>query len=278
MKNFKLGLQLYSVRDDMAADMDGTLGKISEMGYEYVEFAGYFGKTADEIKALLDKHGLKCISVHQNIELFLEKGQEAVDYIKTFGVKYPTIPHYPISKLAGTPDWDKTVANFAAIGQLLRDNGMQLLYHNHDFEFNTHNGKYLIDYIFDTLPNDLILPEFDTCWVKYGGADPCEYVEKFAGKIKVLHLKDFTCNSLSSGQPVYALIDKNGNVQNKSTIADNGFRYRPCGMGMQDFNSILTSAEKSGVEYLIVEQDMSDDMPPLEAVKISCDYFRNLGI
>ena len=98
MKDFKVGLQLYTIRDDMDADMDAALGRVAEIGYEYVEFAGgYRGKSADEIKALLNKHGLKCNSVHQAPQMFIEQGQAAVDFFKTFGVKYAVIPHYPIS-------------------------------------------------------------------------------------------------------------------------------------------------------------------------------------
>ena len=279
MKDFKLGLQLYSIHDDMDVDMDAALGKVAEIGYKYVEFAGgYRGKSAEEIKALLDKHGLICNMVHQAPQKFIDEGQVAVDFFKTFNVKYVTIPHYPLGKLAGTEEWSETVELFTKLGKLMRENGMQLLYHNHDFEFNTFENKYLIDHIFDSVPDNLILPEFDTCWVKYGGEDPCKYIEKFTGKIDVLHLKDFTCEKFGSGEPVYALIDNEGKVQRKNTLNENGFRFRPCGMGMQNFDAILASAEKAGVEYLVVEQDGSDDMPPMEAVKISREYFKAMGI
>ena len=280
MKDFKIGLQLYTIRDDMDKDMDASLGKVAEMGYEYVEFAGgYRGRSADEVKALLDKHGLKCNSVHQAPQMFIDQGQEAVDFFKAFNVKYVAIPHYPITKLAGSEEWDDTVKLFTDLGKLLRTNGMQLLYHNHDFEFNTFEDKYLIDHLFDTIPDDLILPEFDTCWVKYGGEDPCKYIEKFAGKIKVLHMKDFVCDKIGAGAPVYALIDNEGKVQSRKTsFNDNGFHYRPCGKGMQDFDAILASAEKAGIDYLIVEQDVSEDMPAMEAAKVSRDYFKSLGI
>lgn len=279
MKDFKVGLQLYTIRDDMDADMDAALGRVAEIGYEYVEFAGgYRGKSADEIKALLDKHGLKCNSVHQAPQMFIEQGQAAVDFFKTFGVKYAVIPHYPISKLAGSDEWDDTVKLFTELGALLRKNGMQLLYHNHDFEFNTFEDKYLIDHLFETVPDDLILPEFDTCWIKYGGEDPCKYIEKFAGKIEVLHLKDFYSTKLGCGEPVYALIDNEGKAQRKNNFTENDFHFRPLGHGIQDFNSILTSAEKAGIEYLIVEQDASEERPPIEAAKISREYLKSLGI
>ena len=150
---------------------------------------------------------------------------------------------------------------------------MQLLYHNHDFEFNKFEGKYLIDHLFDDIPDDLILPEFDTCWVKYAGEDPCKYIEKFAGKIEVLHLKDFVCDSLNAG-PVYALI---GGSDAPSKEANN-FRFRPCGSGLQDFEKIIKSADAAGVEYLIVEQDNWYDNNALDEARKSREYLKTLGI
>ena len=101
MKKFKVGLQLYSVRDQMEKDMEGTLKAVKEMGYDYVEFAGYFGKSAEEIRALLDKYGLICISVHQGLDFYEEGGQSAAEYIKTLGANFSAIPWYAAEKLAG---------------------------------------------------------------------------------------------------------------------------------------------------------------------------------
>ena len=152
MKKFNVGLQLYGVRNSMQNDFEGTLKAVSEMGYEYVEFAGYYNKSGEEIKAILDRYGLKCISVHQGIEFFNENPEEKIKFLKTFGVKYCIIPWYEVSKLAGTPEWENTVASFNKIAKLLSENGMKLGYHNHDFEFRKFEGKYLHDYIFEAVP------------------------------------------------------------------------------------------------------------------------------
>lgn len=277
MKKFKVGLQLYSVRDEMEKDMDKTLGAVKAMGYDYVEFAGYFEKSAEEVKALLDKHGLECISVHQAPSLFFEEGQKAVDFLKVIGAKYCAIPWYEASKLAGTPDWEDTVKRFTELGKLLKGNDIQLLYHNHDFEFEKFEDKYLLDHLYDTIDADLIDPELDTCWVKYGGEDPVKYIKKYAGRVTVLHLKDFTAKAMAQG-PAYALIDADGKETKKATKEDNGFKFMPCGSGIQDFEAILAAAEESGTEYVIVEQDSSYETPSLEAAKQSRDYLKTLGL
>lgn len=276
MKKFKVGLQLYSVRDQMEKDMEGTLKAVKEMGYDYVEFAGYFGKSAEEIRALLDKYSLTCISVHQGLDFYEEGGQSAVEYIKTLGAKYSAIPWYQAEKLAGSPEWEETKALFNRCGELLKKNGIQMLYHNHDFEFVKVDGKYKHDYLMQEIARDLLKPEFDTCWVRYAGEDPCKYLDMYAGDVDVLHLKDFTCKKLANG-PAYALIDAEGNPIKAASKEENEFRFRPVGQGMQDFPAILAAAEKAGTEYIIVEQDQTYELPSLEAVRQSREYLKTLG-
>ncbi len=277
MKSFKVGLQLFSISGDMQADMDKALYEVKNAGYDCVEFAGYFGKSAKEVKALLDKYELECPSVHQNIDLFLEQGQSAVDFIKTLGVKYCGVPHYAKDKLAGTSLWSETVKRFTDIGRLMRENGIQLIYHNHDFEFEKYGDKYLHDYIFEEVPDDLIIPELDVAWVTYGGEDPVKYIVKYSGKVPVLHLKDFSAKFFKGG-PVYSLIDKDGNEMKSDKNADNEFKFEALGNGVVKLPEIVDVASKCGTEYLIVERDISHDMTPLESARVSREYLRSLGI
>lgn len=275
MKQFKVGIQLYSLRDAMEKDMDATLKAVKEMGYDYVEFAGYFGKSAEEVKAILDKYGLEAVSVHQAIGLFEEEGQKAVDYLKTLGVKYCAIPWYNAEEFIS--NWDATMDKFKNVSKLLSDNDIKLMYHNHDFEFNKIDGEYILDKLYATLPEGVIMPQLDTCWVHYAGVNPSEYIRKYSGRIEVLHLKDFVCEKLGGG-PVYALIDEDGNEMDKGNQEDNGFKLVPVGSGIQDWPSILAAAEDAGIEYVIVEQDESADRDPLDAAKMSREYLKTLGV
>ena len=238
MKNFKVGLQLFSIREEMAENMDSALKQVKEMGYDYVEFAGFFDKSADEVLELLKKYDLNAISVHQGPELFLEQGQEAIDYLKKIGVKYCAIPWYEKEKLKGTEFWDETVKLFNDYGKALKKSDINLLYHNHDFEFNTYEGKTLFDWIYETIPSDIINPEMDVCWISYSGNNPSEYIRKYSGKMDVLHLKDFECTKLGGG-PVYGLIDKNGKEMKPKSKEEIGFVFKPIGYGIQNFEEIL---------------------------------------
>ncbi len=278
MKNFKVGLQLYSVRDKMEADMEATLKKVKEIGYDCVEFAGYFGKSAEEVKALLDKYGLECISVHQTYDVFLDAPEENVKYLKTIGAKFCAVPWMDISNQKGHPGFDKAVSDISKVAKLLKDNGITMLYHNHDFEFEKFEGKYLFDWLYETVGLDLLKPEMDTCWIKYAGEDPCAYLEKYSGHIDVVHLKDFVCKEFAGG-PVYALIDNSGKENApKKSHEDNGFKFKYVGDGLQNFGEILASSEKAGADYVIVEQDQWYDDDSLELAEKSRAYLKSLGI
>ena len=276
MKKFKIGLQLYSVREELEKDMDATLKAVKEMGYDYVEFAGFYDKPAEEVKTILDKYELTAISSHKGHDAFLENEKDEIEYLKKLGIKYCAIPWMGIEKHAGSDLFEQTVADITKVAKVLKENGIQMLYHNHDFEFEKYQDKFLLDWLYDSVPADLLQTEIDTCWVKYSGNDPVECIKKYKGRADVLHLKDFTCKTLADG-PVYALIDNDGKELEKPSREDNGFEFRPIGQGLQNFKEILNAAEEVDIEYLIVEQDECQTASPLESAKQSREYLKTLG-
>ena len=266
MKKFKVGIQLYSVRKQMNEDFYGTLKAIKEAGYDYVEFAGYYGKSAEEVRAILDELGLECISVHQTPDIFFEQGKAAVDYLNTIGAKYCAIPWYKVDNFKN--DFDGTVELFKKASDILAEGGIRLCYHNHDFEFQKIDGEYILDKLYAAMDGKLE-GEVDTCWVHYAGVDPVQYILKYKGQMNLLHLKDFECTNLAAG-PVYALINSNGEA--KGSRASNGFKFTPLGKGRQDFASILEAAEEVGIEYVIYEQDETYEQNAIEAAAESRKY------
>ena len=273
MSKIQIGLQLYSVRDKMQESVEDTLRAVKEMGYDYVEFAGYFDHTAEELAALLKKYDLKCRSIHQVIDFYLEKGEEAVRFVKTLGIEFSAIPWY--SKDNYTAErMDDTKALFEKVSRILADSGIELLYHNHDFELAPYGDTLILDYLFENVTG--LNPEFDTCWIKYAGYDPCKYLATYAGRYKIVHLKDFVCDNLAAG-PVYALIDKDGKEAKPKSRDEMGFRFRPVGSGMQDIPAIIEAAIKGGAELFIVEQDQSYEQDSLDAARKSREYLRSIG-
>lgn len=277
MKNFKIGLQLYSVRDDLAKDFKGTLKKVKEMGYDYVEFAGYYEKSAEEIRAILDEIGLEAVSVHQTYLDVLNK-PETADFVKTLGAKYYAMPWMPADNCLDSDKFKAIIAEMEKAAVILKDKGLKLLYHNHDFEFaGKIDGMYALDYLYATVPADLLETEIDTCWVRYAGLNPAEYLKKYTGRAHIVHLKDFVCENFAAG-PVYDLIGDDGEANKPVSKEEAGFKFMPIGSGIQDIPAIIAASEEAGAEILIVEQDQAVTASPLECAKQSREYLKSLGL
>ncbi len=269
MKKFKVGLQAYSIREQMEENMDKALAEVKAMGYDYIEFAGFFGKSAEEVTKLLTKHSLTAISAHQGPKLWWDESQKAIDYLKEIGVKYCAIPWYSVDEYFN--NWEETMKKFTEYGKALQDAGIKFLYHNHDFEFNKIDGEFIFDKLYQTIPQNLLNPQIDTCWVHYAGQNPVEYIKKYASRVEVVHLKDFVCKKLGGG-PVYELIDEETKTNDKEA---KGFKFMPIGEGIQNWEEILKACEESGTEYVIVEQDQSYDESAMECAKRSREYLQN---
>lgn len=266
MKNFKIGLQLYSVREDIAKDLVGTFKAVKAAGYDYVESAGvgFYGLSAEEGKRVLDECGLTLISAHST-----DTSDENLSLLSALGVKNFTIPHYSGDNYK--KDLAGSLAYFNECAKKVKKYGMRLFYHNHEFEFEDLDGKKIIDRVFTETDEGAIAPQFDVCWVTYGGSEPGEYIRKYAYKnMTMAHLKDFTCNGAVKGA-VYELIE--GGVVKKSR-EENLFRFEPVGQGVVDFDKVLSAAEDAGIEYLIVEQDRFYETPALEAVRQSREFLK----
>lgn len=270
MERLKVGLQLYSVRQELAQDMDTALSKVKSIGYDYVEFSGgRYGRTAGETRRLLDKHGLSCISVHQSPSLFEADPADAVSYVKTLGADLCVIP---VCRLpAYVEKWDDTIALFRNMTEAFASEGIRLLYHNHDHEVIPLPGDHipLLEKILESVPG--LTPELDTCWLSYGGADPVSYIEKYSNVIQIVHLKDYLCSDMPP-KPVWQLLREGYKKPEKR--GDVGFRYVPVGKGVEDWDRICGAVQSSSACCVVVEQDESRDCDPMEAAAMSRRYLR----
>ena len=265
-----VGLQLYSVRDDMAKDFKGTLQKVKAMGYDGVEFAGLFNNTPEQVKAMCAEIGLTPISAHVPLAEMLADIDKVIKDYSTLGVKYIAVPYLGDADRPGAANFETVLANIKKIGEKFAENGITLLYHNHDFEFvKMPDGRYGLDYMYETIDASILQTELDCCWVKVAGEDPAEYVKKYANRCPVVHLKDYTGEK---SQNMYNLIGLKESAKVTST-----FEFRPVGYGKQDVPTILRAAIASGAEYLVVEQDNPVEQTSLEAVEMSRKYLASLG-
>ena len=271
MYDFPIALQLYSVRTDMEADFEGTLKRVKKLGYDGVEFAGLYGKSAAEVKKMCDEIGLVPISAHVPYGELL-KGEETFKAYAEIGCKYIVIPWIGAECLAGGEKNAEFIENVKKFGELAKANGMKLCYHNHDFEFQKVDGEYKLDRLYSDVSADLLLTQLDTCWVNVGGENPSDYIRKYNGRIEIIHLKDFVGGK---SENMYGLIGADG--KEKAEDTSKKFELRPVGSGVQNFPAILDACKEVGAKWVVVEQDApSMGKTRLECAEMSINYLKSL--
>ncbi len=257
------GLALYTVRDAMEADAKATLKTVAETGYANIEAAGYkdgmyYNMTPADFKAYLTELNLKPISTHQS-SVTLDNADLEMASAKAAGFTYFVVPIPPMGlfnydNATNTMSMTGGAENLAKIldelGAKAKAAGLQLLYHNHDFEFmEDEDGIVPIDYLLENCDPELVNFQMDLFWVTKAGADPTAYFEKYPGRFKIWHVKD---------------MDTEG-------------KFAPVGNGTIDFGRILAKKDLSGMEYYMVEQDRTFTMKPLEAIKVSHTAIQKIG-
>ncbi len=270
MKDFPVALQLYSVRDDLQSDFAGTLHAVREMGYDGVEFAGLFGHTPAEVRDLCKAEGLVALSAHIAYPEMMSNENIFREYAE-IGCTFAAVPHIGLEYRTGGEKHREFLDSLSGLGKRAKEAGIQLCYHNHDFEFVKEDGEYALDRMYEYVPAEYLETELDTCWVNVGGENPAEYLRKYAGRARIVHLKDFAGQK---SENMYALI---GVDENEKKDTGGKFEFRPVGYGLQNIPEILAAAKDAGSQWMIVEQDQpSLGKTPLECAKMSIDYLNSL--
>ena len=274
---FSVALQIYSVRDYAEKFLWGSLKKIKDMVYDGVEFAGLYGYEPSEIKDMLDEIGLIPVSAHVAIEEMLENPQKTIGAYATIGCKYIAVPYLVEDRRPGSEGFAQTIKDVEEMAKVAKEYGIQMLYHNHDFEFVKVDGEYGLDLLYRSISEDLLKTEIDTCWVNVAGEDPADYIRKYTGRSPVVHLKDFVMDDREKAGKLYELI---GIEEEEGDEAKEGsFEFRPVGYGVQDFPSILKASEEAGAQWVVVEQDQpSLNKTALECAQMSRDYLKEIGL
>jgi len=241
----RIGLQLYTVRDLMKADMPGTIARVAAIGYNEVEFAGYFGRTPAEVRALLAQNHLTSPSTHLPYDS-LDNWQKTLDDSKAIGHQWVTLPWIPEEKRRTVDDWKGIAARFNTAAAQARATGLRFAYHNHDFELRPVGGVRPLDILLTETDPKLVDIEMDIYWVVFGGGDPLDYFKRFPGRFPLVHVKD------SAGPPDNKMVD--------------------VGSGKIDFRTIF--AQASGIQHNFVEHDQPAD--PIATIRNSYNYLHAL--
>jgi len=243
----KIGIQLYTVRDQMKADFEGTLARVAEIGYKEVEFAGYFNHAPADVKAILDRHGLSTPSTHIPFESD-DQWKAALDAAKTIGHEYIVMPWIPAERRKTLDDWKTFAQVFNHAGQAARDAGIQFAYHNHDFEFPKMEGQVPYDVLLQNTDPKLVQLEIDLYWITKGGQDPLAYFARWPGRVPLVHVKD------SAGAPDNKIVD--------------------VGQGKIDWKRIFAKREQAGIKHFFVEHDQPPQ--PFDDIAASYKYLSQL--
>ena len=265
MKQFPIAIQVYSIRDAAEADFRGTMVALKEMGYSGVELAGTYGMTAVQIKEILDEVGLTLVSAHVGADLMWDDNLMA-DYAAT-GMKYIAIPWF--HKPTDAAFLADNIEKIRVLGERCKSFGLQMGYHNHDFELEAvpGDGRRALEAYYEEIDADTLKTQLDLCWVKVGGAEPIEFLRRFVGRAPTVHLKDYAGGKTDK---MYALIDCD---DEEASQAATEFELRPVGYGCQDVKGLLEAAEAVGSEWIIVEQDEpSMGLSRMECAEKSIQY------
>lgn len=258
------GLALYTLRDQMATNPKETLKEVADIGYKYIEAAGYqdgkfYGMEPAEFKAYLDEIGLIPLSTHQG-SVTLENADEMIKDVKAAGFEYFVIPVPPMGyftydqekqTMGMKDDLEFLTEAFNTIGEKCKAAGLKLLYHNHNFEFKE-NSKGVVPYVYfleHTNP-EFVNFQMDLYWTTKADEDALKYFKEYPGRFKLWHVKD---------------MDEQG-------------RFAPVGTGVIDFERIFAHYKEAGLQHFIVEQDKTFNHTPLEAIEISHENLEEMEL
>lgn len=239
-KENRVGLQLYTLRSMMEKSVPDTLRLVASVGIKELEFAGFYDNDPKDVKALIDELGMTAPSTHVLLKFMSNDAdiEKQIDIAKTMGHKYVVVPYiFPEDRSSDIAGYQRLAERLNTLGETFKANGIQLAYHNHDFEFENMNGQLPYDTLLDECEADLVAMELDLYWTVKAGQDPVAYFKRNPGRFKLWHVKD---------------MDTNG-------------EFADVGKGTIDFDTIFANSELSGIEHKFVERDQTNDM--VETIK-----------
>ncbi|MFY0654563.1 MAG: sugar phosphate isomerase/epimerase [Cyclobacteriaceae bacterium] len=245
-----MGMQAYSVREALDKDFAGSMKKIADIGYKYIEAYGMgldgklFNMPPAEYKKIVNDLGMELLSTHATY-FTPDQAQAVIDASSEAGLKYLVIPYLEEQY---RQDYYKIAENLNAVGELFKNTGIKFCYHNHDFEFETVNDEVALDVMIRETDPELVSFEADLYWIKKGGYDPMEYLKKFPGRFSLYHVKD----------------------------AKPDLSQTTVGEGTLDFEALINAKDMVGMDYYFVEDERTDD--PFGNLQKAFDHMNTLEI
>jgi sugar phosphate isomerase/epimerase len=249
----RIGIQLYSLRGEMAKDFEGTLARVAEIGYNEVEFAGYFGRTPAQVAAALERARLGAPSAHVPFSELGEGWARTLEAARAMGHRYLIVPAIPEEERATPQAMRRVAARFERAGMQARAAGIRFGFHNHDVDFaplDRARGATPFDILLQETTPEHVTFELDLYWITRAGRDPLEYFARYPGRFELVHVKD------SAGPPEHHMVD--------------------VGRGTIDFRRIFARHQQAGIRHYFVEHD--EPVDPLGFARASHGFLRRLEL
>lgn len=285
----KVGLQVFTVQESFRKDPMGTLDKLADAGYKYIEMANGNAATDDgtgfatgikEFKAKLEEREITLLGSHvsqmadqQLVDVSLDRWERIAEWYEEAGAKYLAIAldtHTSKEKLYSDCE------RYIKIGNICKEHGLHLLYHNHFMEFQEYDGVSMFDIMLREIPEELFSLEVDTWWIMRALVDPGNFIRKYGNRIKVLHQKDYTLGTVND-LSVWNIVKFNEPTDFNTfwTATPYPEQCTEVGDGMMKIQDIINAGNEAGIPYILVEQDHSkyDD---ITSVRISMETFRKM--
>ena len=241
------GLILYTVRDAMEEDPEGTLNRIAEIGYNWIEAADYsnglfYGFDPARFAGIVNSAGMSLISSHNGMDM--DNYERIIDDCEAAGMRYVIIPSLPGSAFKSAESLRQTVDLFNIVGERAASAGLKAGFHNHQVELRDVDGIIPLDFFIENTDPDIFCFEMDIAWLTAAGASPVDYFNRYPGRFELLHIKDLTADK----------------------------RDATLGEGTLDFNPVFAAVRKAGMKYFFIEQDHCRTHTPMESAEISRQF------
>lgn len=252
--NLKIAAQYYTLRDFCRDEesIKRTSEKVAAIGYKYVQISGVAEIDNNAMRKIMDDNGLTIVATHFSFDRYLNNIDEMIEKHKIFGCENAGIGSMPMEYRGSEEAYAAFGRKADEVAEKLEANGIHFIYHNHSFEFRRFGKKTGLDLIYDN--SKTLNAELDTHWVVAGGGDPVAWVNKLAGRMHVIHYKDFVIDE--KGQRCYAEI----------------------GEGNLNWAAINAACDRAGIDYCIVEQDDCYDRDPFDSLAISYKNMKEMGL
>ncbi len=247
----QIGAQFYTVREQCKTldDFALTLRKVADIGYKTVQISGTCPYPAQWLKEQLDSNGLKCVLTHIPVPRLVGETQQVLEEHRVFDCPHIGLGWYAFDESKEDANYDHFMKTFVPVAEKIRAGGAYFMYHNHDQEFKRLGNQIVLEKLAQEIPAETMGFTLDTFWVQAGGGDPAQWLANLAGRVPVIHLKDYAY----------------------------GRKMAVIGEGNINFDRVFEKAEQSGTRFMMVEQDDCNGEDPIECLRRSYAYLKARG-